>query len=103
MNILQETPMWVVLGKFELLFPVHLESHQQERALQEIVQSVFEKFKVSLYQLQTKQKWQRVQFGFSVVGDHPDQLNDLFHQVLHDIRQLSVADLVESHTEMVNF
>ena len=75
----------------------------KRKIVKSIVGRVKNKFNVSIAEVGSNDKWQKIELGLSTVGNDRRHINSSLNNVLSFIDSLFLAEIVNSKIEIINF
>ena len=89
-----------------MLIEFHIHENQSLKGKRKIVKSIVDrikhKFNVSVAEVGSNDKWQRIELGISTVGNDRRHIDSSLNNVLDFIESLYLADIVDVKTEVFN-
>lgn len=75
----------------------------KRKIVRSMVDKVKNKFNVSVAEIGSNDKWQKIELGISTVGNDRRHVDSSLNNVLNYLDALYLADIVDSEMEILNF
>lgn len=95
--------MIVGVGQLELFLPYSHSLKEKRQALRKIKERVFNKFKVTVAEVDHLDKWQRAGLGFSLVGNDGKVIESLITQTFNFIDSLGLGQVCKEDRDMIYY
>lgn len=95
----------MVVGNMKIELYLH-ENHSlkgKRKIVKSIVGRVKNKFNVSIAEVGSNDKWQRIEIGVSAVGNDRRHIDSSLNNVLGFIDSLFLAEIVDSRIDIINY
>ena len=94
----------MVLGVLKI--ELHLHDNRSLKGKRKVVRSMVEKirhkFKVSIAEVGSNDKWQKIELGVSTVGNDRRHIDSSLNNILSFLESLYLAEIVDSSIEIFN-
>jgi len=94
----------MVVGTLKII--LHLHDNRSLKGKRKIVKSMVEKvkhkFKVSIAEVGSNDKWQKIELGVSAVGNDRRHIDTSLNNILAFLDSLYLAEIVDSSIEIFN-
>ena len=74
----------------------------KRKVVRSIVDKVKHKFNVSIAEVGSNDKWQRIELGVSAVGNDRRHIDSSLNNILDFVDTLYLAEIVDSSVEIIN-
>jgi len=94
----------VVLGTLKVEFILH-DNHSlkgKRKIVKSMVGKVKHKFNVSIAEIGSNDKWQKIELGLSTVGNDRRHIDKSLNTILAFLESLYLAELVDTKMEILN-
>ena len=95
--------MVVGVGTIELMVHDSSSLKSKRQVIKSILGRVRSKFDLSIAEVGHQDKWQRSEIGFAVVTNDGGHAHNMLETVLHYVEGLHLAEVVDSHIEIVHY
>lgn len=95
----------MVVGNMRIELYLH-DNHSlkgKRKTVKSIIGKVKNKFNVSIAEVGSNDKWQRIELGVSSVGNDRRHINSSLNNVLSFIDSLFLAEIVDSRIDIINY
>lgn len=75
----------------------------KRKVVKSISGRVKSRFNVSIAEVGSNDKWQKIELGLSAVGNDPRHIDSSLNHVMGFIESLDLAEIVDSRMEIVHF
>ncbi len=94
----------MVVGTLKII--LHLHDNRSLKGKRKVVRSMVDKvkhkFNVSIAEVGSNDKWQRIELGVSAVGNDRRHIDSSLNNILDYMDTLYLAEIVDSSVEIVN-
>ncbi len=94
----------MVVGTMKIIF--HLHDNRSLKGKRKVVRSMVDKvkhkFNVSIAEVGSNDKWQRIELGVSAVGNDRRHIDTSLDNVLSYMESLYLAEIVDTRIEIIN-
>ncbi len=94
----------MVVGTLKIIF--HLHDNRSLKGKRKVVRSMVDKvkhkFNVSIAEVGSNDKWQRIELGVSAVGNDRRHIDTSLDNVLSYMESLYLAEIVDTRIEIIN-
>ncbi len=95
--------MVVGVGTMELLIHSSGSLKSKRQVIKSILGRVRSKFDLSIAEVGHQDKWQRSELGFAVVSNDGGHVHTMLETILKYVEHLHLAEIVDSHIEIVHY
>jgi hypothetical protein len=95
--------MVVGVGVIDLMVHESSSLKSKRRVVKSILGRVRSKFDLSIAEVGDQDKWQKCRLGFAVVTNEGGQAHSMLEAVLGFVESLQLAEVVDSHVEIVHY
>lgn len=88
--------------KIELYLPENRSLKGKRKVVKSLVGKVKSKFNVSIAEVDSNDKWQKIELGVSAVGNDRRHIDSSLNHVLGFLESLYLAQIVDSRMEIFN-
>jgi uncharacterized protein YlxP (DUF503 family) len=94
----------MVVGMMKIILHVHdnRSLKGKRKVVKSMVDKVKHKFNVSIAEVGSNDKWQRIELGLSAVGNDRRHIDTSLNNILAYIEGLYLAEIVDSSLEIIN-
>ena len=94
----------MVVGMMKIILHVHNNRSLKgkRKIVRSIVDKVKHKFNVSIAEVGSNDKWQRIELGVSAVGNDRRHIDASLNNILAYMEGLYLAEIVDSSVEIIN-
>ena len=94
----------MVVGMMKIILHVHNNRSLKgkRKIVRSIVDKVKHKFNVSIAEVGSNDKWQRIELGVSAVGNDRRHIDSSLNNILAYMEGLYLAEIVDSSVEIIN-
>ena len=94
----------MVVGTLKII--LHLHDNRSLKGKRKVVRSMVDKvkhkFNVSIAEVGSNDKWQRIELGVSAVGNDRRHIDTSLDNILSYVESLYLAEIVDSSVEIIN-
>ena len=94
----------MVVGTMKII--LHLHANRSLKGKRKVVRSMVDKvkhkFNVSIAEVGSNDKWQRIELGVSAVGNDRRHIDTSLDNILSYVESLYLAEIVDSSVEIIN-
>ena len=94
----------MVVGTMKII--LHLHDNRSLKGKRKVVRSMVDKvkhkFNVSIAEVGSNDKWQRIELGVSAVGNDRRHIDTSLDNILSYVESLYLAEIVDSSLEIIN-
>lgn len=94
--------MIVAAALITLLIPGNNSLKGKRQVVRSLIEKVRHRFAVSIAEVDSHDKWQRAELGLAVVGNDEKLLSQRVDQVMHFMENQHLAEIIDSHLELVH-
>lgn len=94
----------MVVGMMKIILHVHdnRSLKGKRKIVRSMVDKVKHKFNVSIAEVGSNDKWQRIELGVSAVGNDRRHIDSSLNNILSYMEGLYLAEIVDSSVEIIN-
>ena len=94
----------MVVGTLKIILHMHdnRSLKGKRKVVRSIVDKVKHKFNVSIAEVGSNDKWQRIELGVSAVGNDRRHIDSSLNNILGYVDTLYLAEIVDSSVEIIN-
>ncbi len=94
--------MIVAAVRITLLIPDNNSLKGKRQVVRSLIEKVRHRFGVSIAEVDSQDLWQRAELGLAVVGNDEKLLSKRVDQVMHFMENQHLAEIIDSHLELVH-
>ena len=94
--------MIVAAARITLLIHGNNSLKGKRQVVRSLIEKVRHRFSVSIAEVDSHDLWQRAELGLAVVGNDEKILSQLVDQVMHFMENQHLAEIIDSHLELVH-
>lgn len=88
--------------KIELLLPDNRSLKGKRKVVRSMVDKVKSKFNVSIAEVGSNDKWQKIELGISSVGNDQRHIDSSLNHILDYLESLYLAQIIHSEMEIIH-
>ena len=94
--------MVVGVARVVLLIPENASLKGKRKIVKSVIQRVRNRFNISIAEIGEQDLWQKIELGFSTVGNDSRFVNSCVDKIINHIEEMNVAELVDSEIEVIH-
>jgi uncharacterized protein YlxP (DUF503 family) len=94
--------MIVAVARITLIIPENNSLKGKRKVVRSLIEKVRHRFDAAIAEVDSHDLWQRAELGLALVGNEEKMLHTRVQQVLHFMENLHLAEIIDSHLELVH-